>query len=58
MCERHDDLSILMAEGKQKCATSSKQEILKLLKLVPKSWTVQRAIEKCGVSKYVVKLVQ
>jgi hypothetical protein len=36
MCEGCDDVSILMDEGKQKCATSSKQEILKLLKLVQK----------------------
>jgi hypothetical protein len=35
MCEGHDDIFILMAEGKQKCATSSEQEILKLLTLAP-----------------------
>jgi hypothetical protein len=48
MCEGHDDISILMTEGKQECAISSKQESLKLLTLVPNSWTVQRTTEECG----------
>jgi hypothetical protein len=56
-CEGCDDLSTLMDEVKQKCATSSKQEVLKLLTLLPKRWTLQRTAGECGVSKYMVNKV-
>jgi hypothetical protein len=46
-----DDLPTLMDEVKQKYVTSSKQEVLKLLTLLTKSWTVQRTADKSGVPK-------
>ena len=54
-CTKCNDLSKLVEELKEKCQISSRKEKVKLLTLVPSSWSIDRVAAEFNVSNYLVK---
>ncbi|CAH0556044.1 unnamed protein product [Brassicogethes aeneus] len=53
-CTSCEDLNCLIELLKEKCKISCGQEVLKLLTLVPSSWSIQKTANEFGVSTYMV----
>ena len=54
-CSKCDDLDKLIDIIQAKIAVSSRKEKIKLLTLVPESWSIENYIEKFHVTEYMVK---
>ncbi|XP_060780327.1 uncharacterized protein LOC132888272 [Neoarius graeffei] len=54
-CDRCKDLDRLVTLLKEKCATATYQEKIKIVTLAPESWTIQRTVEEFSVTEHLVK---
>ena len=54
-CSNCDDFHKLITELKDKFKSASRQEKIKLLTLVPESWSKKRVCEEFNVSEYLVR---
>ena len=54
-CSKCKDLDTLIALLAQKCKISSRRDKIKLLTLVPESWSKAQIMEKFNVSDYMVR---
>ena len=55
-CKKCEDLDILIIQLKEKCLTVTYKEKVKLLTLLPRSWTIRKTVIKFQVSQHLVKL--
>lgn len=54
-CEQCKDLEIFVELLKEKCHSASRKEKMKLLSLVPSSWSILKTMEEFNVSEHMVK---
>lgn len=54
-CKKCEDLDRLICLLKDKCKHASRQEQIKLLTLVPASWTIKKTMDEFNVSEHIVK---
>ena len=54
-CLQCKDLDRLILLSKEKCSTATRQEQIKLLTLIPQSWSIQKTIHKFEVTEHVVR---
>lgn len=54
-CKKCEDLDRLICLLKDKCKHASRQEQIKLLTLVPASWTIKKTMAEFNVSEHIVK---
>ena len=54
-CEKCEDLDRLINHMKEKMVVSTRQDQIKILTLVPESWTISKTCNEFAVSKHLVK---
>ena len=54
-CEKSEDLDKFIELLKEKCHHASRKEKIKLLTLVPSSWSIKKTMEEFNISQYMVK---
>ena len=57
-CEKSEDLDKFIELLKEKCHHASRKEKIKLLTLVPSSWSIKKTMEEFNISQYMVKRVR
>ena len=54
-CEKSEDVDKFIELLKEKCHHASRKEKIKLLTLVPSSWSIKKTMEEFNISQYMVK---